>query len=277
MSIDVATLSSPVGGRYRVQNAPRVPPIVLPRDEASRTYEAQGFAVTGWNKLYNHSIVQSLPILGRFNMDLSVRGEGVKDSKFETLKLNFSSENISPDSAMTALLTCYADALDVEPDSKSYWWRESNGARFEGYTVENWIKANGTLKWMCKETEPPRVEVTAIGLVPGALYTLWGFYYDRYLPFPRGLQGNFPYGGMSNNVFVADVDGKISTTKRAPSCAPKDDAQGPDTRYKLINLFLAIQPDGKIYEAGVRHPLMQSSPYGGPGCAATPHLMFVLS
>jgi hypothetical protein len=149
------------------------------------------------------------------------------------------------------------------------WWEKANGAEEEALTVRRWLEASGTLEFDCTVPGGPLLHMEVTGAIPGGLYTLWGFFYDQHLPFPRGLQSDFPFGGTSNNVYVADADGSVSATRKVALCLPELTS---GERRQLINLFFVYHPDGRV-NAGVGH-FVNTSPFLGPGCTATPQIMW---
>lgn len=105
-------------------------------------------------------------------------------------------------------------------------------------------------------------------MVTGGLYTLWGFYFDQQ---QGSLQQDFPFGGTSANVFVADRKGIIRGSRDLNVCLM---TWGPNEPQQLVNIFAVYHPDGRV-NAAVGHTI-QTPPFIGPGMTATPQLMFAV-
>lgn len=146
------------------------------------------------------------------------------------------------------------------------WWDYSNGARTNGLTVETWLQARGQVRFVCSESEGNHYELKLSKMIPGGLYTVWGFYFDQAT---GQLQQDFPFGGTSANVFVADRKGKIRSSRSLSFCPMTIDAS---ERNQLVNLFVVFHPDGRV-NAAVGHTVT-APPFNGPGMTATPQLMF---
>lgn len=253
----------------------------------------QGVAVTGWNKRKGEAAF-ILPILGGLFLDVG----GVYDESGVSVP-------IGAGTSCDAFMACYAN-LDMyflffnQPIAERYpnqnvkfdkyesivrhnseattlkmrdqvlWWEKSNGNGVEGITLNTWLGASGTIEFEdCDGEEGPVIHLNVTGAIPGGLYTLWGFFYDQHLPWPRGLQLDFPFGGTSNNVYVADADGSVTATRRASRCISKS---SNEERRQLINIFFVFHPDGRV-NAAVGH-FVNTPPFLGPGCTAIPQIMW---
>lgn len=146
------------------------------------------------------------------------------------------------------------------------WWDYSNGAQTKGLTLERWLEAQGKIRFVCSESEGNYYELRLRNMIPGGLYTVWGFYFDQAV---GQLQQDFPFGGTSANVFVADRKGEISSSRSLSFCPMTID---PSERNQLVNLFVVFHPDGRV-NAAVGHTVAMP-PFNGPGMTATPQLMF---
>ncbi|GAB4184619.1 MAG: hypothetical protein Tsb002_07790 [Wenzhouxiangellaceae bacterium] len=255
------------------------------------TANVRALAVNGWNRRFGSPATDQLRFVG----DLQFAVGGVFNPSGPALEINNST---SPD----ALLASYAapdvylaffgvpDA-ELTPDQNipyidypqifkhdgtagalqpvmenPEWWDYSNGAQTQGYTVADWLSARGVMRFVCSEREGNYYQVFMRNMIPGGLYTLWGFYFDQ----QQGmLQQDFPFGGTSANVFVADRDGKIRGSRDINFCPMTWDDSAPQ---QLVNIFAVYHPDGRV-NAAVGHTV-QIPPFIGPGMTATPQLMF---
>ncbi len=251
----------------------------------------KGRPVTGWNKIYGDNVSNL-----RFVGDLSFDVGGVFNPNGQALPIG---ADTSPSAQMASYAAPdvylaffgvpnaqnvpnqnipYADypqlfthderdgtrtlpQLSENPD----WFGISNGSKSRGLTVADWVSAKGSMKFVCDD-EGAYYKVTASNLIPGGLYTVWGFYFDQNF---GSLMPDFAFGGTSANVFSADRHGKIKSSKDLSFCPQKvtiDDPQVP------VAMFLVYHPDGRVH-ASVGHPV-NTPPFIGPGMVATPQLMF---
>jgi len=249
-----------------------------------------GRAVTGWNKIYG-TPVSDLRFVGDLNFDVG----GVYNPDGPALP-------IGADTSPSALMASYA-APDVYlaffgvPNAQSTpnqnilyadyphvishdesirgtipqlnenpdWFGKSNGAKSRGLTVGDWVSAEGSMKFVCDD-DGAFYNLSASNLIPGGLYTVWGFYFDQDF---GSLMPDFAFGGTSSNVFAADRHGKIKSSKDLSFCPQQvtiNDRQVP------VSMFLVYHPDGRVH-ATVGHPV-NTAPFIGPGMVATPQLMF---
>ena len=146
------------------------------------------------------------------------------------------------------------------------WFGKSNGAKNRGLTVGDWLSAKGSMKFKCNRNESAFYEVTASNMIPGGLYTVWGFYFDQDV---GSLMPDFAFGGTSANVFTADRNGKINGARDLNFCPQKVTISD---RYVPVNMFLVYHPDGRVH-ASVGHPV-NTPPFIGPGMVAIPQLLF---
>jgi hypothetical protein len=262
----------------------------------NRVANVKGEAVTGWNQRMG-SAVADLPFVGRMSLSLN----GVCGEKNST--------SIDASTQLDALLCTHADPFTYKaifnfevtasiplhqniplqkfpqiysstgsdsplPSVKEApWFQPSNGSLSGGYTVASWLKAEGSLKYICGKKQN-FYELEARHLVPGGLYTLWLFYFDQLNAQPPegsgGLQPDLAFGGSSANVFVADEEGKISGKRIINFCPqtwPKHE------QYQPLNLHLVLHPEGQVYGT-VAEQLLKPPHNGGPGIVALPQLMF---
>ena len=250
----------------------------------------KGRPVTGWNKFYGES-VSNLRFVGDLNFDVG----GVYNPEGPALP-------IGADTSPLALMASYAapdvylaffgvpNAQNVPNQNILYadyphiithdeserdtipqlsenpdWFGISNGAKNRGLTVRDWVSAKGSMKFVCDD-DGAFYKLSASNLIPGGLYTVWGFYFDQDF---GSLMPDFAFGGASSNVFSADRHGKIKSSKDLSFCPQKvtiNDRQVP------VSMFLVYHPDGRVH-ATVGHPV-NTAPFIGPGMVATPQLMF---
>lgn len=273
---------------------PAIPGMALEGEKAvTISASVEGTPVNGWNRIFGSPAVDDLRFVG--NLEFAVGG--VFHPAGSALAID---QDTSPDS----LLASYA-APDVYlaffgvPNAETVpnqnilfdeypqifkhdgtsgplkpllendkWWEYSNGAQVKGYTVEKWLAARGKIEFVCSPEEGNYYKLRLRNMVPGGLYTVWGFYFDV----DTGqLQQDFPFGGTSANVFVADRKGRITGARDLNFCPL---TVGDDERFQLVNLFLVFHPDGRV-NAAVGHTVAMP-PFNGPGMTATPQIMFAI-
>ena len=252
--------------------------------------KVKGHAVTGWNKIFGDAATTlrfvgqlSFDVGGVFNPDGPALPIGSDTSPFDLMASYaapdvylafFGVENAQNIPSQNIL---YADfphmikhdsqlgilpQLSENPD----WFGKSNGAKNRGLTVGDWISAKGSMKFKCNQNESAFYELTASNLIPGGLYTVWGFYFDQDI---GSLMPDFAFGGTSANVFTADRNGEINGARDLNFCPQEVTI---NDRYVPVNMFLVYHPDGRVH-ASVGHPV-NTPPFIGPGMVATPQLMF---
>ena len=257
------------------------------------SFQVRGDAVNGWNRVFGDPARTDLRFVG----DLQFAVGGVFNPDGPAVEINNST---SPDALMASYAAPdvylaffgVAGAEDAPNQNILYedyphlvthdsqqgplpqltdnpeWWGKSNGAQIKGYTVEKWLQARGRVRFECSPTEGNSYELRLNKMVPGGLYTVWGFYFDQ----ENGqLQPDFAFGGTSANVFAADRNGRIRSSKALNFCPL---TVGADERYQLVNLFVVFHPDGRV-NASVGHTVA-TPPFNGPGMTATPQLMFAI-
>lgn len=268
----------------------------LPVDEKDiEDYEIstfiRGVSVNGWNRVLGTPAVENLPFVG--NLGFAVGG---------VLNPDGPALPIDNDTPLDALMASYAapdvylaffgvdGAEDVPNQNIPYadypqifkhdgtsgpleqhletdeWWDYTNGAQTDGYTVGDWLSAFGRITFTCSPTEGNYYQLRLRNMIPGGLYTVWGFYFDTEA---GQLQQDFPFGGTSANVFVANHKGNILGTRALSFCPMKIE---DDERNQLVNLFVVYHPDGRV-NAAVGHTVAEP-PFNGPGMTATPQVMF---
>lgn len=256
-----------------------------------RTASIRGIGVNGWNRVYGDPAA-TLRLVGQMNMAV---GGAYNPNGPDPLPID---NNTPP----TTLMGTYADpevylALFGVPDAQNSpnqnipyadypqfihhdgqampmeqlldnqeWWEYSNGAMVKDYTVGDWLSGEGSIQFVCDETNGHYFELTMKNMVPGGLYTIWGFYFDTQIGM---LQQDFPFGGTSANVYVADRHGDIHGSRWLNFCPMDVD---PSERMQLVNLFVVYHADGNVY-AAIGHEVA-TPPFIGPGVTATPQVMF---
>ncbi|MBL4774344.1 MAG: hypothetical protein JKX98_12435, partial [Alcanivoracaceae bacterium] len=165
--------------------------------------KVRGHSVTGWNKVFGDAAT-SLRFVGQLTFDVG----GVFNPNGPALP-------IGSDTSPSALMASYA-APDVylaffgvenaqnipsqnilfadfphmvthdsqlgtlpQMSENPDWFGKSNGAKNRGLTVGDWLSAKGSMKFKCNRNESAFYEVTASNMIPGGLYTVWGFYFDQ--------------------------------------------------------------------------------------------------
>jgi hypothetical protein len=258
----------------------------------AKKLKLKGRPVTGWNQIYG-APVSNLRFVGALNFDVG----GVYNPEGPALPIG---ADTSPLAKMASYAApdvylaffgvpnaqnspnqniLYADYPQIlthdENDTGTLpqlnenpnWFGKSNGAKSRDLTVRDWVSAKGSMKFICNDAGA-YYKVSASNLIPGGLYTIWGFYFDQNF---GSLMPDFAFGGTSANVFSADRHGKIRSSKDLSFCPQKvtiDDPQVP------VAMFLVYHPDGRVH-ASVGHPV-NTPPFIGPGVLATPQLMFAM-
>jgi len=267
-------------------------------DDVGEMSSIKGEAVTGWNQRMGMPVT-ALNYVGELNFNVGgVCGETA-------------AEPVGVDTPLDALMCTYADppiyklffgidVTDSMPENQNVvyrdypqivdpigseavlpkistvpWYKAANGAESEGLTVERWLKAKGNIRFIC-HGEKNLLVLKARHLVPGGLYTMWGFYFDQFSPPPPegtgGLQPDLAFGGTSANVFVADDKGAIEASRDLGFCPQNWPKSEP---FQLINLHLVYHPEGRVYGA-VAHQVHVAPSHAGPGMVAIPQLMFAM-
>lgn len=273
-----------------------VPLVATASDKLRIQSTHTGHAVTGWNQRLGQPLVE-LPIVGKTSFPINgVCGAG-------------QSRAIDASTPLSEPLCTHADPLiykaifnvEVTADFPLHqniplvdfpqiyrsdgatkalpqvmqvpWHEASNGSLSQGYTVADWIKAEGKIKFVCQGKQN-YYELSASHLVPGGLYTLWLFYFDQVNPPPPlgsgGLQPDLAFGGASANVMVADRHGRVHTTQPMGFCPQR---WSQTEQYQPLNLHLVLHPEGRVYGT-VAEQLLKAPHEGGPGVVALPQLMF---
>lgn len=264
------------------------------------TYVSQslqkGHAVTGWNQRLGQTVAE-MPIIGWMSFPIN----GVCGERFSTV--------IDANTPLDARLCTHADPLiykvifnvdvtsefplnqnialsdfpqiyrstgeskTLKPTLETPWYEPANGSISKNYRVKDWLKAEGSIRFVCTGRKN-YYEIQARNLVPGGLYTLWLFYFDQVnLPPPHGtggLQPDLAFGGSSANVLVADMNGDLSGKQKLNFCPQR---WSKTEQYQPLNLHLVLHPEGRVYGT-VAEQLMKPPHEGGPGIVAIPHLMF---
>lgn len=262
-----------------------------PHKHARQSASLDGIAVNGWNRILGDPAASlrfvdtlQFAVGGVFNPD----GPALpvdNDTSLDALMASYASPSVYlaffgiPDAEFTPNQNIpYADYPQIfkhdgtegplEPVLENpEWWDYSNGAQTVGMTVADWLSAEGNIRFHCKRNGENWFDVRMRNMVPGGLYTLWGFYFDQA---EGALQQDFPFGGTSANVFVADRDGRIRGSRDLNFC-PMEIA--PDERRQLVSIFAVFHPDGRV-NAAVGHTVGIGPDFIGPGMTATPQVMF---
>lgn len=255
-----------------------------------------GHAVTGWNQRLGQPLVE-LPIVGKTSFPINgVCGAGQSRAIDATTPLSaplcthadpliykaifnvevtadFPLHQNVPLADFPQIYRSDGSAKTLPQVTQVPWHEASNGSLSQGYTVADWIKAEGKIKFVC-QGKRNYYELSASHLVPGGLYTLWLFYFDQLNPPPPlgtgGLQPDLAFGGASANVLVADMHGRVRTTQPMGFC-PQRWSQAE--QYQPLNLHLVLHPEGRVYGT-VAEQLLKAPHEGGPGVVALPQLMF---
>ena len=146
------------------------------------------------------------------------------------------------------------------------WWEVNNGAENADYTLGQWLAASGNLHFFCNPAKGNHFSLRVRGLIPGGLYSLWGYYYDQQT---GALEAPFPFGGTSNNVFTVERTGRLRTDHNMAFC-PQD--VDPANDQQMVFIMLTYHPDGQIH--GGTDAVLGDPVAAGPGINAIPHVMF---
>ena len=170
-------------------------------------------------------------------------------------------------SEIPQMINLHGDVASLEQiDTNSSWWERANGSQIKGYTLREWLKANGRLAIKCHSKHNAIYRLRLNDLVPGGLYTSWAFFFDTQ---EQQLITDRPFGGTSANVFSADYRGKASVKQFLNFCPRLIDES---ERYQLVGVFVVLHPDGQVH-GGVPHTV-QKEPHIGPGINSMAHIMF---
>ena len=294
--LSLALISVPISSFAQIAGVPE--DHVISIDRSSKTldsYESSatvsGIAVNGWNRIFGDPAVEL-----RFVGPTEFAVGGVFNPGGPALEIN---NDTSPDALMASFAApdVYLAFFGV-PNAETVpnqnilyenyphlvthdsqqaplpqladnpeWWGKSNGARVKDLTVEQWLRAKGKVKFTCS-SEGNHYSLTLRRMIPGGLYTVWGFYFDQE---SGQLQPDFAFGGTSANVFTANRKGFLHGNKDLSFCPL---TVGEDERYQLVNLFVVFHPDGRV-NASLGHTVA-TPPFNGPGMTATPQLMFAI-
>lgn len=250
-----------------------------------------GLAVNGWNRIFGDPAIQlrfvgptAFAVGGVFNPDgpaLEINNDTSPDALMasyaapEVYLAFFGVPNAESVPNQNILYENYPQL--VAHDSQQgplpqladnpEWWGKSNGARVKGLTVGQWLQARGRVKFTCGP-DGNYYTLTLRRMIPGGLYTVWGFYFDQE---SGELQPDFAFGGTSANVFTANRRGSLRSSRDLSFCPL---TVGDDERYQLVNLFVVFHPDGRV-NASVGHTVA-TPPFNGPGMTATPQVMFAI-
>jgi len=103
-------------------------------------------------------------------------------------------------------------------------------------TLGDWLDARGRAKIRCDGDDAARLRMKFRGLVPNALYTVWGF-----MELPGGGVAPRPLGGVPN-AFVPSKNGSGSFDRELNFCPFGEDSP-------LLHIVLALHTDGSVFGA----------------------------
>ena len=118
-------------------------------------------------------------------------------------------------------------------------WEASKSFPSTDTTLEEWLKARGTLHIKCRSDGTAYLKVNAWGLVPNGVYTLWGVF-SRDFSGDGNIDGMGPsaLGGVPN-VAVASIIGRASIARELNFCPTEED--------NLKTIAMAFHSDGNAY------------------------------
>lgn len=251
-----------------------------------------GIAVTGWNQVLGKPATtlrflgqMNIPVIGVQNNDGPLpRPIGI-DTPLDAVVATYAApeiyipfwgilnpeelprQNIPFGEYPQTVLQDGSEAILPQLQNNPDWWSSSNGARMDNLTVEEWLQAEGKVRFVCGP-DGDYFQLNMRNMIPGGLYTIWGFYFDT----ETNMMGpDFAFGGTSANVFTADRHGKIRGSRDlnfCPMTIPEDD------RIQLLNLFVVHHADGRVY-SGVDH-MVWTPPFIGSGITTSPQVMFAI-
>jgi hypothetical protein len=128
------------------------------------------------------------------------------------------------------------DTASLPPISEAGITEQSRSLPNDPVTLGDWLGARGRAKIRCAGEDSARIRIKFRGLVPNALYTLWGF-----MELPEGGVGPRPLGGVPN-AFVPNANGSGSFDRALNFCPLADDSP-------LLDIVLALHTDGSIFGA----------------------------
>lgn len=99
----------------------------------------------------------------------------------------------------------------------------------EGFAPETWTRASGTAEVVEQRGSEDTIRLTAEGLVPDSIYTIW-WVTPRIIGMDMG-----PGGGVPQNAFTADHEGRAEARITVPS----------DNTYRMM--VVAYHADHKLH------------------------------
>ena len=128
------------------------------------------------------------------------------------------------------------DTAFLPPISDAEITEHSRSLPNDPVTLGDWLGAKGRAKIRCKGEDSARIRMKFRGLVPNALYTLWGF-----MELPGGDIAPRALGGVPN-AFVPSANGSGTFDRILNFCPLAEDSP-------MLHIVLALHTDGSVFGA----------------------------
>jgi len=230
--------------------------------QSSSSYtRIEGVAVTGFNRLLSAPVWDLGPGFGGigFNFVFGYNPDGTTDeipltpdspldlivaSGFDPAQLlvapqpDESTTNI-PFKDVPVIVGGDGTRAAVRASTEADPWESSKSYPSMDTTLEEWLKARGTLHIKCRSDGSALLKVNAWGLIPNGVYTLWGVF-SRDFSGDGNIDGMGPsaLGGVPN-VAIASIIGRASITRELNFC--------PTEEENLKTVAMAYHSDGNVY------------------------------